>query len=133
MTEQHRSQLIAAALAARQRAYAPYSKFSVGAAVLTSTGGLFLGCNIENSSYGLTICAERAAIANAVSAGNRELIALAIASAGAVTPCGACRQVMVEFAKNLPVLLIDANQTDHILETNLSVLLPDAFTGPFVL
>jgi cytidine deaminase len=132
MTEQHRSQLIAAALAARQRAYAPYSKFSVGAAVLTSTGGLFPGCNIENSSYGLTICAERAAIANAVSAGNREIIALAIASAGAVTPCGACRQVMVEFAKHLPVFLVDANQTDHILQTNLSILLPDAFTGPFV-
>jgi cytidine deaminase len=129
MTEQQRADLIAAAIAARERAYAPYSTFQVGAAILTSEGEIFAGCNVENASYGLTICAERVAAANAVAAGRRRFAAIAVASPAAATPCGACRQVLAEFEPALPVLLIDANRPTAIMETNLAALLPAAFTG----
>ena len=122
-----RQKIIQAAMDARQRAYAPYSKFLVGAALLTPDGQIFTGCNVENASYGLTICAERAAIFNAVAAGQQRFELLAIATQGAATPCGACRQVLVEFAPNLPILLIDVNNVAAPLDTNLRELLPGAF------
>ena len=98
--------LVAAALEARRQAYAPYSKFAVGAALLTSTGRIFPGCNVENTSYGLTICAERTAACSAVAAGEREFTAIAVALSGGGTPCGACRQFLAEFNPALPVFLI---------------------------
>jgi cytidine deaminase len=93
------NELKAAALQARKNAYAPYSKFAVGAAVLTKSGEIFSGCNVENVSLGLTICAERAAVAAAVARGHREFVALAIVtdSKEPAAPCGACRQVLAEF------------------------------------
>jgi cytidine deaminase len=129
MTEEQRARLIAAALEARERAYAPYSKFHVGAAILTADGQIFAGCNVENASYGLTMCAERVAAANAVAAGHRQFAAIAIASPDAAFPCGACRQVLAEFGGRMPILLIDANDPDVIAETDLHALLPAAFTG----
>ncbi len=119
--------LVEAALAARARAFAPYSKFLVGAALLTSTGKLFCGCNVENASYGLTICAERTAVFSAVADGEQQFARVAIASAGGVSPCGACRQVLAEFAPQLPILLVDALQPDRVAEVNLGDLLPGLF------
>lgn len=130
MTEQQRRELIAAALAARQRAYAPYSNFLVGASILTEGGSIYSGCNVENASYGLTNCAERVAVGIAVAAGERSFSALAVAAPGAVTPCGACRQVLAEFAPDLPILLIDALRPEFVTETDLRILLPSLFTGP---
>jgi cytidine deaminase len=120
--------LIQAALDVREHAYAKYSQFLVGAALLTVDGRTFVGCNVENVSYGLTNCAERSAVFAAIAAGQREFSLLAIASAGGVTPCGACRQVLMEFAPELPILLVDVNQPATIVEVNLNDLLPGAFT-----
>lgn len=120
-------ELIAAALAARQQAYAPYSRFAVGAAVLAEDGQIAIGCNVENASYGLTICAERAAVLAAVTAGCRRLVAIAVASAGGVAPCGACRQVLAEFADDLTVLLVDLDQPDRVQSLSLAELLPHRF------
>lgn len=120
--------LIEAALVVRGRAYAKYSDFHVGAALLAADGRIYGGCNVENASYGLTICAERAAVFSAVTAGQRKFELLAIVSAGGVTPCGACRQVLAEFAPELPILLIDTAQPRHVVEVNLRDLLPGAFT-----
>src|SRR5687767_675908 len=119
--------LIQAALDVRQRAYAPYSQFQVGAALRAATGEIFLGCNVENVSYGLTQCAERATITAAVAAGRREFTALAIASPGAAAPCGACRQVLIEFCPELAIVLVDADKPDHIVRARLSDLLPAHF------
>src|SRR5438876_8397442 len=115
------------AIAVRQRAYAKYSNFRVGAALLTADGRIFTGCNVENSSYGLTICAERAAVFAAVAAGQQQFKLLAIATAGGCSPCGACRQVLVEFAPALPIVLINVDRPDSVIETNLQDLLPAAF------
>ncbi len=117
--------LLDAALDARRRAYAPYSEFAVGAAVRAASGAVYTGCNIENASSGLTVCAERVAIWKAVEAGETSIQALAVVSVGGATPCGACRQVMVEFAVNLPVLVADVE--GHAWLTDLQTLLPDAF------
>jgi cytidine deaminase len=130
MTQEQRSRLIAAALEVQVRAYAPYSKFHVGAAILTADGEIFAGCNVENASYGLTICAERVAAATAVAAGHRQFAAVAIASPAAAFPCGACRQVLAEFGGRMPILLIDASDPEVTAETDLHALLPAAFTGP---
>jgi cytidine deaminase len=119
--------LCEAAISVRQRAYARYSQFAVGAALYSASGQTFLGCNVENASYGLTICAERAAVFAAVAAGQREFTLLAIASKGGVTPCGACRQVLAEFAPNLPILLINSDDPGKVTITNLHDLLPHAF------
>ncbi len=121
------TELIAAALAARQRAYAPYSHFEVGAALLGEDGRIFTGCNVENASYGLTICAERGAVMSAVAAGCRAWSAIAVATRGGGTPCGACRQVLAEFAQTLPVLVIDVNRPDQVRELRLEELLPERF------
>jgi len=115
-----------AAMKVRTHAYAPYSGFTVGAAVQTKSGAVFTGCNLENASYGATICAERAAMAAAVAAGERELVALAIASGAKspTPPCGICRQCLAELAQSLP---IRSYTGDAQAEYNLSLLLPDAF------
>lgn len=114
--------LIDRAVAARDRAYSPYSRLTVGAALLARDGRVFTGCNVENASYGLTICAERAAVFAAVAAGAREFDAIAIASESGLTPCGACRQVLAEFAPTLPVTIVDGHGATS--RTTLDVLLP---------
>ncbi len=118
--------LIEAACQVRGRAYAPYSGFQVGAALKTS-GGVFAGCNVENASYGLTVCAERIAIFNAVARGERNFEMLVVASAGGAPPCGACRQAMAEFCRELAVLLVDVEDGNRVTRTTLSSLLPDRF------
>lgn len=121
------SDLLAAARAARGNAYAPYSHFAVGAALLTGDGRRYSGSNVENASYGLTICAERTAIFRAVADGARSIAAIAVAGPDGVTtaPCGACRQVLAEFAgPDLPVAYVDG---DGAIETTLGALLPAAF------
>lgn len=120
-------ELLEAARAARERAYAPYSGFRVGAAVRAANGQVYSGCNIENAVYGLTICAERAAIFCAVADGQRDLKALALVTDTLSTPCGSCRQVMVEFAPGLPVLISDT--ADHYWLTTAQALLPHSFTA----
>ena len=119
--------LEAAALAARAHAWAPYSRFQVGAALLCADGTVYSGCNVENASYGLTICAERTALVKAVSEGHRRFVAIAIATdmAEPATPCGMCRQALSEFADDLPIVLI--NTTGARRELTLSALLPGAF------
>ncbi len=128
MTADEQQNLIAAAVEARNRAYAPYSNFPVGAALLTKDGRIVTGCNVENSSFGLTTCAERVAVCNAVAAGCKDFAALAIATSGGSPPCGACRQVLAEFCDELPMLLVDAVQHDSLKVYNLSRLLPDGFS-----
>ncbi len=125
-----RDELIAAALEAREQAHAPYSHFQVGAAVETESGEIFTGCNVENASYGLTICAERVAICTAVAAGHRKFVACAVATPGGATPCGACRQFIAEFADRLPVLIIDADTRTVVAETDIADLLPRRFHLP---
>ena len=124
-----RKRLIAAAVAAQANAHAPYSNFSVGAAVLTDGGEVYSGCNVENASYGLTICAERVAASAAIAAGADSLLSLVIASTGAVPPCGACRQFLAEFNPDLPISLIDPSAPEVIVETSLGDLLPRPFLG----
>jgi cytidine deaminase len=124
-------ELLAAARAARTRAYAPYSGFQVGAALRTVDGRIFTGCNIENSSYGLTCCAERTAIFSAVAAGVREFTDLAVVAGKAdnvpASPCGACRQVLAEFRPFYRVLLGAPAERGPVLETSVEELLPLAF------
>ena len=123
------SQLTAAALAVRPRAHAPYSKFQVGAAILTASGEIFAGCNVENASYGLTICAERVAVGTAVAAGHKEIVAVAVVSSGGHSPCGACRQVLSEFGPAMEVILIDADDPTKMRTTTLATLLPEQFSS----
>jgi len=121
--------LAARALEAKQRAYAPYSKFRVGAALLAADGSCYSAANLENASLGLSVCAERNAVAQAVSAGRRSFLKIAIASDGdtCVPPCGACRQVLREFCEDLDVLLVDPDGSWRSLR--LSELFPEAFVG----
>jgi cytidine deaminase len=127
MTPIQRQQLIDTALAMRGRAHAPYSHFRVGAAVLTESGRIFGGCNVENASYGLTLCAERVALVCAVANGETAFVAMAVATSGGASPCGACRQFAAEFRGDLPVLIVDADHPDQVREANLAELLPDQF------
>jgi len=125
--------LMLAAREARELAYAPYSKFKVGAAVTTRDGRTFTGCNVENASYGLCNCAERTALFSAVAAGCRpgDFVQLAVTAdtPGPVSPCGACRQVMAELCDEaMPVLL--GNLTDVVEETTVGALLPGSFRLP---
>lgn len=121
------STLIAAAQAVRLMAYVPYSRYQVGAALLSADGRVFTGCNVENAVYPATLCAERVAIFKAVSEGAREFVAIAVATANGGSPCGMCRQVMQEFAPHLIVLIAD--ESGNVRQTTLDALLPDAF-GP---
>lgn len=124
------SKLCSLAAQAATPAYAPYSKFHVGAAVYTQGGEIFRGCNVENGSYGLTMCAERVAIGRAVSEGEREIVAVAVATASGVSPCGACRQVINEFAQaECPILICDL-RGDLLQQFTLGTLLPSSFHGP---
>ncbi|MCA9084857.1 MAG: cytidine deaminase [Planctomycetaceae bacterium] len=100
-------ELVAASREARGRAYAPYSQYPVGAAVLTASGRIFAGCNVENSSYGNTICAERVAVCSAVAEGHREFQAIVVSLTGVAVPCGTCRQFLYEFNPEMMVLLDD--------------------------
>ncbi len=123
------SRLVAAAVEARGRAYAPYSGFMVGAALLSKGGRVFTGCNVENASYGLTVCAERVALFKAISEGVREFEAIAVACGDSpCSPCGACRQALYEFAPHLKVILADGEGRRWEV-MSLSDLLPRAF-GP---
>jgi cytidine deaminase len=121
--------LVTRARAALEHAYSPYSKIRVGAALLAEDGRVFTGCNVENASYGMTWCAERTAIVKAVSEGVRSFRTIAVASdqPRAIMPCGACRQVLHEFAPRLRLLVVNADGKRY--ETFLEDLLPEAF-GP---
>lgn len=120
-------ELVARAWTARENAYAPYSSFMVGAAILTADSQVYTGCNVENSSYGLTICAERVALFNAVAKGQRHFKALAVVAdtAAYISPCGACRQVLAEFGGATKVYL--ANRDGEFMVTTVAELLPMAF------
>jgi len=117
--------LIEAAHAARAHAYAPYSKYAVGAAVLGKSGRIYPGCNVENVSFGLTVCAERVAVFRAIAEGEREIVALAVITENGGAPCGACRQVLAEFGVAARVLIGRSDQSFR--ETTLPDLLPQAF------
>jgi cytidine deaminase len=121
--------LVLAASGARKQAYAPYSGFAVGAAVQCKSGAVFVGSNIENVSYGLTICAERIAIGSAVAAGEREFVAIAVVAdtSEPIVPCGACRQFLAEFAPDL--IIVSATMRGGQKIENLSHLLPDPKRG----
>ena len=130
--ETTRRALVDAARAARVHAHAPYSRYRVGAGVLTARGSMYTGCNVENASYGATICAERAAIAAMVGAGDRDPVACVVVTAGPRpgAPCGICRQVLAEFATDLEVRLLaedDAGRITGRQVTSLRALLPMAF------
>ena len=130
MNQEEKNSLIRAAVKARENAYCPYSKYAVGAAVLTDTGEVVVGCNVENASYGLTNCAERTAIFAAVSRGARKIRAIAISGAGSPPyPCGACRQVMTEFAESpdMPVYVVMVSEEEKTEEFTLRELLPHGF------
>ncbi|SFJ08744.1 cytidine deaminase [Thermoflavimicrobium dichotomicum] len=123
------NELVQKALEAREKAYVPYSRFPVGAALLTKDGEIILGCNIENASYGLTNCAERTAFFKAISEGYHEFDGIAVIAdtEGPVSPCGACRQVMAEFCSpDMKVWL--SNLKGDIWETTVAELLPGAFS-----
>ncbi|MFN7702048.1 MAG: cytidine deaminase [Deltaproteobacteria bacterium] len=124
--------LEASAREAREQAYAPYSAYRVGAALLAEDGRVFTGANVENASYGLCQCAERSAIGAAVTAGARRFSAIAIVTGGAVpaTPCGMCRQVLAEFPPSFPVRCVSSE--GGVVETDTAALLPSGF-GPGVL
>jgi cytidine deaminase len=121
------AKLIVAAKKARENAYAPYSKYRVGAAIATKSGAVYTGCNVENASYGATICAERNAIGAMVAAGDDSPIACAVVTAGpkAAAPCGICRQVLYEFAPDMEIALVTAEGKRR--DARLAELLPDGF------
>ena len=124
------SQLVKAACEARLRSYSPYSKFRVGAALLGESGTIYPGTNVENASIGLSICAERSAIFRAVAEGEKGFTAIAICADGAVPtlPCGACRQVLIEFGRGLRVLVVgDQGLQGEVLQFTLEELIPHAF------
>jgi cytidine deaminase len=126
MTER---ELLEKAKGARSRAYAPYSNFKVGAALLSRSGKVYTGANVENASYGLTICAERAAVIKAVNSGDKRFVKIAVVAdkSPPVTPCGACRQVLSEFTQDMKIIC--ANLRGEIERYNLKELLPEAFEG----
>lgn len=117
------------ALAVQSRAHAPYSRYPVGAALLVRSGRVFVGCNVENASYGLSICSERSVIVQMVAAGERDPVALAVVTRGPMigTPCGTCRQTLAEFALDLPIYLFVNGGVTPPRITSLEALLPDAF------
>jgi cytidine deaminase len=120
--------LVAIARSVAKNAYAPYSHFCVGAALEASDGSVYTGCNVENASYGLTICAERAAICNAIQAGRQTFRAIAIVAQHPVTPCGACRQVLAEFAQDgFKVMIASLDGAGDIKVYSMVDLLPHQF------
>jgi cytidine deaminase len=128
ITKDQRKKLIALAGEARRNAYAPYSRYAVGAALLTESGKIYRGANVENAVYPLGTCAERAAMFSAASAGERKFLAIGVVTENGGTPCGACRQVMAEFNPDMIVLIADTSGR-VVQETTVRQLLPGAF-GP---
>ena len=128
MLSEPEAELAARAAEIRQRAYAPYSGYAVGAALRTPSGQIYTGVNVENASYPDTICAERAAIVKAVSEGHREFVMMAVSTSNGGTPCGSCRQVMAEFGLGAVVLMVDG-QGALVQRSSVQTLLPDSF-GP---
>jgi cytidine deaminase len=126
-TDKQRDALLEAACEVRGNAYAPYSHYRVGAAVLTEDGQIFTGVNVENATYGLTICAERTAVFSAITAGHKRITAVAVCTENAGSPCGACRQILVEFGGDIPVWI--TNPRGETRQSSTSALLPDHF-GP---
>jgi cytidine deaminase len=127
LTKQEKQALIDLANTARQRAYAPYSHYPVGAALRTKTGRLFTGVNVENAAYPQTMCAERVAIFKAVSEGEKEFEVITVVTDNGGSPCGGCRQVMAEFGLDTIILLADGNGK-LVKQTTVGELLPEAFT-----
>jgi cytidine deaminase len=127
LTDELSNALIQAALEARKWAYSPYSKYAVGAALLTSSGKIYDGVNVENAAYPTSICAERVAVFKAVSEGERQFTAIAVVTSNGGSPCGACRQVLAEFGLDTRVLIAD-DQGRLLKETSVEELLPGAFT-----
>jgi cytidine deaminase len=122
-----REGLIQRAAAARQRAYAPYSGYKVGAALLTASGRIYAGCNVENAVYSLTTCAERTAVFKAVCDGERDFEAVAVVTENGGAPCGSCRQVLREFGEKTVVLIADTD--GNYREATVGELLPDSFSA----
>jgi cytidine deaminase len=125
--------LIMAAMKARRRAVAPYSKFNVGAALLTRKGEVIMGANVESASYGLTCCAERVALFKALTDGLKDFVAIAVVAPakGTVMPCGACRQLLAEYAPKAKVWTADSRSPRKIREFTVAELLPAAFVDVF--
>ena len=123
--------LIQAAAEARQKAVAPYSNFKVGAALLTQTGKIISGANVESASYGLTCCAERVALFKALTEGEKDFVAVAVVarSPDGAAPCGACRQLLAEYAPDAQVFVADSGSLGSIRTFSIKELLPQAFTG----
>ena len=128
VTPEEAQQLVNLAVEARQRAYAPYSNYQVGAALRTRSGRIFTGVNVENAAYPTTMCAERVAIYTAVAQGEREFDAIAVVTSNGGSPCGGCRQVMAEFGLDTVVLICDG-EGRLLQETTVAGLLPGAFTS----
>jgi cytidine deaminase len=126
LTDDIRQDLVRRALEARQWAYAPYSNYKVGAALLADSGRIYTGVNVENAAYPTGICAERVAVYKAVSEGERQFQAVAVATSNGGSPCGSCRQVLSEFGLEIRVILAD-EQGQILLETDVASLLPGAF------
>jgi len=129
MAKTSKRDLVRAAAQARQRAVAPYSKFKVGAALLTRSGEIITGANVESASYGLTCCAERVALFNALTAGKRNFVAVAVVARapGGPMPCGACRQLLAEYAPHAAVWVADSHALHTLREFSVRELLPAAF------
>jgi cytidine deaminase len=127
-----KQQLVRAAARARERAVAPYSKFKVGAALLAKNGEIISGANVESASYGLTCCAERVALFNALTSGKKNFVAVAVVARapGGPMPCGACRQLLAEYAPGAKVLVADSRVLAKIREFTVRELLPSAFVIP---
>lgn len=122
-----KADLIKLALSARQKTYSPYSNYAVGAALLTKSGAVYLGANVENASYGLTICAERTAIFQAILDGHRDFERIVVATRDGGSPCGPCRQVMAEFSLDMIVTIVN-EKGEITAEGTVLELLPYAFT-----
>lgn len=131
MTKEEKQSLIDLANEARRRAYVPYSKYPVGAALRTKSGRLYTGVNVENAAYPQTMCAERVAIFKAVSEGETEFEVIAVVTDNGGSPCGGCRQVMAEFGLDTVVLLANG-EGKLVKETTVNELLPEAFTPKFL-
>jgi cytidine deaminase len=128
INDKKRQELIREANQVRSKAYAPYSNYHVGAALLTKRGQIFTGVNVENAAYPDSICAERSAIFSAVSAGEREFEAIAVATRNGGAPCGSCRQVLAEFGLDIEILLADEGE-NLLQQSTVRELLPGAFLG----
>jgi cytidine deaminase len=118
------NRVIEAAKKVQKNAHAPYSNFKIGAAVETENGDIVVGCNVESSSYGLTTCAERVALGNAISMGHRKFKSMAIVSKNGVSPCGACRQVIWDLCGNIPIVLVDEHGNKKTIQSSELLPLP---------